>query len=104
MLLQLLPLWRLGVLRFALLDIRLQLGNLFIDVRNVLFDDIGKFLYESTRERLQKQFREGNTEQTYANFDRSIIKERFALCDCMTLDISQQEPRGRAYVEPISPA
>ena len=44
MLLQLLALWRLGVLRLALLDIRLQLSNLLVDIGNVLFDDIGEFL------------------------------------------------------------
>ena len=43
-LLQLLALWRLGVLRLALLDIRLQLSNLLVDIGNVLFDDIGEFL------------------------------------------------------------
>lgn len=44
-LLQLLALRRLGTLRFTLLYVRLQLGNLLVDVRNILFDDIGEFLW-----------------------------------------------------------
>lgn len=44
-LLQLLALRRLGTLRFTLLYVRLQLGNLLVDVRDILFDDIGEFLW-----------------------------------------------------------
>ena len=41
---QLFALGRLRALRLALLDICLQLSNLFVDVRNVLLDDERQFL------------------------------------------------------------
>ena len=79
MLLQLLALWRLGVLRLALLDIRLQLSNLLVDIGNVLFDDVGEFLGDSVCSELGS----GAAERygTHANLHRPIIKQCFPLRD-----------------------
>ena len=57
-LLQLLALWRLGVLRLALLDIRLQLSNLLVDIGNVLLDDEREFLSRAFRRGAQSATRD----------------------------------------------
>ena len=59
--LQLLAFRRLGVLCLTLLDIGLQLCDLLVDIRNVLFDDIGQFLEISSTFRYCGQNAWGHT-------------------------------------------
>ena len=77
MFLNLLSFGRLGTtLQFTLLYIRLERGDLLVNICNILLDDKSEFLKIVLRGLAWHEIR---ADATYADLNRSVVEERFTL-------------------------